>query len=299
MGERVHITESPRDAMQGLSWFIPTERKAEYINALLKVGFDTIDFGSFVSPRAIPQLRDTAEVLGMLDLENNDTKLLAIVGNLRGASDACSFAEIHQVGFPFSVSETFLRSNIHSTILKSKELIAGMLDLCDRTDKELVVYLSMAFGNPYNEPWSIELLSEWVEVLSKMGVKTISLSDTIGLSVPESIDDVFSSLLPSFPGIEFGFHLHTGFEGWYEKIDAAYRNGCRMFDGVLNGLGGCPMTGHEMVANIKTGKLLSYFEDQGCTAGIDREAFRAAEELAEYIFTIQPFDGTANSIPSQ
>ena len=238
----VKIIECPRDAMQGItSHFIATDTKAKYINSLLGVGFDTIDFGSFVSPKAIPQMRDTAAVLSKLDLSTTNSKLLAIVANVRGANDASQFEEIDYLGYPFSISENFQMRNTHKTIAESITVLEEILAIAARTNKEVVAYLSMGFGNPYGDPWNVEIVGEWTEKLSNMGVQILSLSDTIGSSTPEIISYLFSNLIPMFPKIEFGAHLHTTPTSWYEKVDAAYQAGCHRFDGAIKGYGGCPM----------------------------------------------------------
>jgi hydroxymethylglutaryl-CoA lyase len=281
---KVKITESPRDAMQGLTRFIPTEDKARYINALLKVGFDVIDFGSFVSPKAIPQMADTGEVVKRLDLSVSDTKLLAIVGNKRGGQDAAAFDEITYLGFPFSISPTFLTRNINSTIDESVKTVDELLDICVRKNKELVVYISMGFGNPYNDEWNPELVADWVNRLYRMGVRIIPLSDTVGISSKKNIAYLFSLLITDFPDIEFGFHLHTTIRHWYKKINAAFLNGCRSYDTVINGLGGCPMAENRLVGNLRTSNLLEYLEINNIKVNINEEAFNDAFELALEIF---------------
>lgn len=270
--------------MQGLTRFIPTKDKAKYINALLKVGFDTIDFGSFVSPKAIPQLRDTAEVLKLLDLSNTKSKLLAIVSNKRGGEDAARFDEITYLGFPFSISPTFLKRNIKSTIEKSVETVDQLLSICDKANKELVVYISMAFGNPYGDMWNCDIVANWVDVLYNRGVHIIPLSDTIGISTKKDINCLYSALVPEFPDIEFGFHLHTTMRHWYKKINAAFINGCKRFDTVINGLGGCPMAENKLVGNLRTSNLLEYFEINFVPIEIDEKAFEKSYRLALEIF---------------
>ena len=281
---KIKITESPRDAMQGLARFIPTADKARYINALLKVGFDVIDFGSFVSPKAIPQLKDTAQVLSKLDLSVSDTKLLAIVANSRGGQDAARFDKISYIGFPFSISPTFLKRNINSNIEKSVRIVDDLLNICDKHNKGLVVYMSMAFGNPYNDEWHPDLVASWVNKLYEMGVRIIPLSDTVGISTKKNIAVLFSTLVPEFPEIEFGFHLHTTIRHWYRKINAAFINGCRSFDTVINGLGGCPMAENRLVGNLRTSNLLEYFEINYVPIQIQEKAFEEAFELALDIF---------------
>ncbi|AZJ35506.1 hydroxymethylglutaryl-CoA lyase [Tenacibaculum singaporense] len=285
MVNSVKIIECPRDAMQGIkSHFIPTETKAKYINSLLKVGFDTIDFGSFVSPKAIPQMRDTAEVLSKLDLSSTTSKLLAIVANVRGANDASQFEEIDYLGYPFSISENFQMRNTHKTIDQSIDTLKEVLAIANRTNKEVVAYLSMGFGNPYGDPWSVEIVGEWTEKLSSFGVKILSLSDTIGSSTPEDIDYLFSNLIPSYPQIEFGAHLHTTPTKWHEKVDSAFKAGCRRFDGAIKGYGGCPMAKDELTGNMPTEKLLSYFTANKVATNIKPMSFESAYNKALEVF---------------
>lgn len=274
------IVECPRDAMQGLAEFIPTEKKADYLNMLLQVGFDTLDFGSFVSPKAIPQMRDTAEVLSQLQLDDTNTKLLAIVANQRGADDACQFEEIQYLGYPFSVSETFQQRNTNKSIEQSLKLVEEMQSMCVNHDKELVVYLSMAFGNPYGEDWSEEIVAQWGEQLAELGVKTLALSDTIGVSNPANISRLFSTLIPEFPGVEWGAHLHTTPDSWREKVEAAYTSGCRRFDSAIKGLGGCPMAKDDLVGNMPTEKLLSFTQEKRIKTGVKTLAFESAYNKA-------------------
>ncbi len=280
----VKIIECPRDAMQGLPDFIPTSIKASYINSLLKVGFDTIDFGSFVSPKAIPQMRDTAEVLSSLDLSSTKSKLLAIIGNIRGAKDACQFDQITYLGYPHSVSPTFLMKNINSDEAGSLEKIRQINELCLQFNKELVVYISMGFGNPYGDEWNVNMVEDCVGKLDDLGIKIIPLSDTIGQSTADRIGDLFSKLIPSFPNLEFGFHLHTNIFNWHEQIDTAFNEGCRRFDTVVLGLGGCPMAEDDLVGNMKTVNLIEYFEEKGVDTGLNKEAFEEA-----YIKSLQVF----------
>lgn len=282
---QVKIIECPRDAMQGIkSHFIPSEKKALYINSLLNVGFDTIDFGSFVSPKAIPQMRDTAEVLSLLDLSRTQTKLLAIVANTRGAIDASHFDEINYLGFPFSISENFQMRNTHKTIDESIESLNEILEIATKTNKEVVAYLSMGFGNPYGDPWNEEIVGNWTLILAKMGVKILSLSDTIGSSTPEVIDYLFSNLIPEYPYIEFGAHLHTTPDKWFEKVNAAYKAGCVRFDGAIMGFGGCPMAKDELTGNMPTEKLVSYFTAQKANTNIKPMSFESAYNKALEIF---------------
>jgi hydroxymethylglutaryl-CoA lyase len=279
--KKVKIIECPRDAMQGIkSHFISTQNKALYINSLLKVGFDTIDFGSFVSPKAIPQMRDTAEVLAQLDLSKTTSKLLAIIANIRGANVASQFEEIHYLGYPFSISENFQMRNTHKTIAESIETLDAILNIADRTNKEVVAYLSMGFGNPYGDPWNEEIVGNWTEKLSQMGVKILSLSDTIGSSTPEVIHYLFQHLIPAYPAIEFGAHLHTTPDKWYEKVDAAFKAGCTRFDGAIKGYGGCPMAKDELTGNMPTEKLLSYFTSNKVDTGTKPMSFESAYNKA-------------------
>ena len=280
----VKIIECPRDGMQGITKFIPTEKKIEYINSLLKVGFDTIDFGSFVSPRAIPQLKDTAEVLKGLDMQHTRSKLLAIVANTIGGEIASQYDEITYLGFPFSISPSFLRKNINSTIAKSIVTVNKLLNICEKNHKILVVYISMAFGNPYGDKWNTEIVAEWIDILSKLGVKIIALSDTTGDSIPENIYSIFADVVPNYPQVEFGFHLHTTESTWYEKVDAAFKAGCRRFDTVLNGMGGCPMSGKEMIANLRTANLIKYLEENKREHNLDLDAFHEAYVTAMKTF---------------
>ena len=279
----IYLTECPRDAMQGIEPFIPTADKARYINAILRVGFDTVDFGSFVSPQAIPQLRDTADVLARLDLSATDTKPLAIVGNRRGAEAAVQHDEIAYVGFPFSISPTFLRRNINSTVEQSFALVQELLELCQKHGKQLVTYVSMAFGNPYGDSWSVEHLLHWIDQLHHAGARRITLADTTGVGNAQIMGSALEVVIPTYAEVTFGLHLHTTSHDWYEKIDAAYRQGCRHFDGVMSGLGGCPMAGPDLVGNIATRDLLTYFDRQDAITGLDQEAFLQAERIANEI----------------
>lgn len=281
---QIKIIECPRDAMQGIKTFIPTNSKAQYINALLKVGFDTIDFGSFVSPKAIPQMRDTAEVLSKLDLTSTYSKLLAIVANVRGAEDAVQFEEINYLGYPFSISENFQMRNTGQTIHESLKTLDTIIQLAGKTKKEVVAYLSMGFGNPYGDPWNAEIVANWTQQLSEIGVKILSLSDTIGSSDSEIIDYLFSHLIPAYPLIEFGAHLHTTQTTWFEKVDAAYKAGCHRFDGAIKGYGGCPMAKDDLTGNMPTEKLISYFNAQKATTNLSAMSFEAAYNEALKIF---------------
>ncbi|MGB0776497.1 MAG: hydroxymethylglutaryl-CoA lyase [Flavobacteriaceae bacterium] len=281
---QIKLIECPRDAMQGIKEFIPTEIKAEYINSLLKVGFDTIDFGSFVSPKAIPQMRDTAEVLKLLKLDQSNSKLLAIVANVRGAQDALCFEEIDYLGFPFSISEIFQMRNTHKTIEESVRILDKLIELCVKNNKELVTYLSMGFGNPYGDPWNVEIVGKWTERLSNMGVHIISLSDTIGSSTPEVIAYLFKGLISAYPNIEFGAHLHTNPSKWYEKVDAAYQAGCHRFDGAIRGFGGCPMAKDELTGNMPMEQVVGYFRGKGVDLGLNIKQFDSAYNEALKVF---------------
>ena len=282
---KVKIIECPRDAMQGIkSHFISTNAKATYINSLLNVGFDTVDFGSFVSPKAIPQMRDTAAVLSKLDLSQTQSKLLAIIANIRGANDASQFEEINYLGYPFSISENFQMRNTHKTIHQSIKELEEILSIASKNNKEVVTYLSMGFGNPYGDPWNINIVGEWTEKLSDMGVNIISLSDTIGSSTPDVITYLFSNLISSYPKIEFGAHLHTTPNSWHEKVDAAFNAGCKRFDGAIKGYGGCPMAKDELTGNMPTEKIISFCEEKGIDSGINPLKFEAAYNYASDIF---------------
>ena len=280
------IVECPRDAMQGIKEYIPAENKAEYINQLLKVGYDTIDFGSFVSPKAIPQMRDTAEVLSLLDLSETKSKLLAIVANERGARDACAFEEIDYLGYPFSISETFQQRNTHSSIDQSLHRVEEIQKLSSVHNKSLVIYISMGFGNPYGDPWNVEICQKWVDVLADMGIKIIALSDTIGVANPNSIKYLFSNLIPPHPDVEFGAHLHTKAENWEEKVEAAYLAGCRRFDSTIKGYGGCPMAKDDLTGNMPTENLLSYFKKSDINLSLNDIAFEKAVEMSYKIFPL-------------
>jgi hydroxymethylglutaryl-CoA lyase len=281
------IIECPRDAMQGIETFIPTEDKIRYINQLLKVGFDTIDFGSFVSPKAIPQMKDTAEVVDRLDMDSTTTKLLAIVANLRGAEDAMKYEQISYLGFPLSLSETFQQRNTKRSIAEAIETVKSIQELCVQGNKTLVVYLSMGFGNPYGETWDTETVEAFVKTLDKIGIRIIALSDTIGAAEPQTIHYIFSHLVPTFPHIEFGAHLHTTPDTAYVKIEAAVEAGCRRFDAAIKGYGGCPMAKDDLTGNLDTIQLLDFFEKNSIQAnGIIQTEFNKSKNLASEIFPI-------------
>lgn len=281
----IKIIECPRDAMQGIKTFIPTERKVAYLQSLLRVGFDTLDFGSFVSPKAIPQMADTAEVLARLDLTQTRSKLLAIIANTKGAELAAVHPEIHYLGFPFSISENFQMRNTHKTIAESIVTLQEILEIANQSNKEVVAYLSMGFGNPYGDPWNVDIVGEWTEKLANMGVKILSLSDTVGSSTPEVIDYLFSNLIPHYPNIEFGAHLHTTADKWFEKVDAAFKAGCHRFDGAIQGFGGCPMAKDDLTGNMPTEKLVSYFTAQKQNTHISPMSFESAYNEATKVFT--------------
>ncbi len=278
------ITECPRDAMQGIKEFIPTQDKIRYINALLKVGFEVIDFGSFVSPKAIPQMRDTAEVLRGLDLSTTDSRLLSIVANKRGAIDALQFEEIDYLGFPFSISETFQIRNTNAGIAESLERVLDIQDLCVANGRKLVCYISMAFGNPYGDPWNLSIATHWVEKLVCAGITNIALSDTVGLANPDSIAYLFSGLIEAYPECHFGAHLHTRPSNWEKNVAAAYDNGCRSFDTAIKGYGGCPMAKDDLTGNLPTENLMAFCRTRNIPCGVNIEALQEAERIAAEIF---------------
>ncbi|MEO9660095.1 MAG: hydroxymethylglutaryl-CoA lyase [Maribacter dokdonensis] len=282
---KIKIVECPRDAMQGIKKFIPTDEKVRYLQSLLGCGFDTLDFGSFVSPKAIPQMVDTPEVLSKLDLSKTKSKLLSIVANVRGAEDAVTHAEVDYLGFPFSISENFQMRNTHKTIAQSVETLQEIFNIADAANKEVVTYISMGFGNPYGDPWNVEIVGEWTERLAKMGAKILSLSDTVGSSDPETISYLFSNLIPKYPNIEFGAHLHTTPTKWHEKVAAAYESGCKRFDGAIQGFGGCPMAKDDLTGNMPTEKMLSYFTSQKVATGVNAMTFEAAYNKATELFS--------------
>lgn len=284
MQSEVKIIECPRDAMQGMTEFIPTTVKAAYLNTLLEVGFDTIDFGSFVSPKAIPQLKDTTEVLSMLNLTGSRSKLLAIVANSRGGDDAVKFDEISYLGFPFSVSETFQQRNTNAGIEQALATIAYLQELCINNKKKLVVYLSMAFGNPYQDAWHPEIVIQWAEKISNNGVEIISLADTVGLAEPKDISSLFGDLIKELPQVEIGAHLHCKPNDWQQKVDAAFKSGCRRFDGAIKGYGGCPMAGDTLTGNLATELLIKYLDEQNVKLNINRIALSKALNSSTEIF---------------
>jgi hydroxymethylglutaryl-CoA lyase len=279
------IVECPRDAMQGIQSFIPTAEKVKYLQFLLQVGFHSLDFGSFVSARAVPQMRDTAHVLDQLDLSKTKTKLLAIVANLRGAETALNFEQIEYIGFPFSISENFQMRNTHKTISESLNSLQQIKELTDKSNKTLVLYLSMGFGNPYGDPWSVEVVSQWVERLAQMEIEIISLSDTVGQAVSEDISFLYSTLIPAFSSIEFGAHFHTHPNKGYEKLKAAFDAGCRRFDGAIYGFGGCPMASDALVGNMPTEKVITFLNERGIDTGLCMTSFESAMNKTKELFS--------------
>lgn len=281
---RVKLVECPRDAMQGWAHFIPTEKKITYLNELLKVGFDSLDFGSFVSPKAIPQMADTKQVIANIKLLNSKTRLLAITANTRGAAEAATFSHIQDIGFPFSISETFQKRNTNSSIKTSLMTVLDILEICRQKGKRLVVYISMAFGNPYGDEWSAEIAMNWIGQLIKMGVKVISLADTVGIASPTQVHELTNELITEFPLIESGVHLHSRRENSIEKLEAAFSAGCRRFDGALNGIGGCPMAGDELIGNMDSLIMIEYFRNKNVLPVLDESALENCRQLASEIF---------------
>ncbi|HET9744600.1 MAG TPA: hydroxymethylglutaryl-CoA lyase [Chitinophagaceae bacterium] len=284
MNSALKLIECPRDAMQGWKNFIPTEKKIRYINSLLKVGFDTVDFGSFVSAKAIPQMADTKEVSSKIEMPNPNAKLLAIIANLRGAEQASAFDHITCLGFPFSVSETFQERNTNSSIHESLKRVEEIQNLCVNKNKKLVIYISMAFGNPYGDPYDEDIVFNWVEKLVELDIEIISLADTVGIASPGQVYDMTSYLIESLPSTEIGVHLHSTFENWQEKLDAATKAGCKRFDGALKGIGGCPMANDDLVGNMNTEWMINYFETRGMNPGIDKNALLDSLAIAEETF---------------
>ncbi len=280
----VKLIECPRDAMQGLASFVPTFQKVTYLNRLLKVGFDTLDFGSFVSPKAIPQMKDTAEVLSGLDLSGSSTKLLAIIANIRGAADAASFPEIDYLGFPFSISETFQLRNTNQRIDQAYNTVEDILEICEKNNKTLVAYLSMGFGNPYGDPYSDEIVAGHINSLTQLGVKVLSLSDTIGNASDELITATFNNVSSAFPGLKLGVHLHARPQDAYSRIQAAYKAGCRRFDGALRGFGGCPMAKDDLVGNVATETIIQCLQDEGEVLNINEDALASAMAESSNVF---------------
>lgn len=284
MSAKITLVECPRDAMQGWEHFIPTAKKIEYINKLLRVGFDVLDFGSFVSAKAIPQLVDTKEVIPQLNLDGTNTKLLAIIANTRGAEDAVVYDQISYLGFPFSISETFQMRNTNKTIAQSLTQVEEMQNLCVKHGKEMVVYISMGFGNPYGDPYNAEVAIDWVGKLSQLGIKTFAMSDTVGVAKPDTIEYIFSHLVPEFKNLNIGAHFHSTADKWEEKMDAAYKNGCLRFDSSMKGIGGCPMAEDELVGNIATENIVYWAEKNKIELGINLDAFYEASQMAAGVF---------------
>lgn len=281
---KVKLIECPRDAMQGWETFIPAQKKIEYINSLLKVGFDTIDFGSFVSPRIIPQMSDTREVVMNLQVHDSNTKLLAIVANVRGAQEASEFDEIAYLGFPFSVSETFQQRNTNSSIAGSLKRVEEIIEICSRKNKQLVIYISMGFGNPYGDEYSEEIVFKWINRLVSMGIRIISLSDTVGVATPEQVYEMTKYVINAVPSAEVGVHLHSKPDNWKAKLEAAVKAGCKRFDGALKGIGGCPMAEDELIGNMNTEWMISYFEENNFSTGLNKEALSESLKIASEIF---------------
>jgi len=281
---QLKLIECPRDAMQGWKNFIPTQKKIEYINSLLQVGFDTIDFGSFVSPKAIPQMADTKDVISNLQIQDSKTSLLAIVANLRGAEEACEFDSISFLGFPFSVSETFQQRNTNSSIEQSLGRVEEIQNICEKKRKQLVIYISMGFGNPYGDPYDEEIVFEWVNRMVGMDVGIVSLADTVGVATSEQVFDMTSYLVESLPGIEIGVHLHSTASNWQEKLEAAVNAGCKRFDGALKGIGGCPMADDELVGNMNSELMITYLKERGLLSELDDDALKESLRIAGEIF---------------
>ena len=281
----VKIIECPRDAMQGIRKWIPSNDKLSYIQSVLSVGFDVVDFGSFVSPRAIPQMRDTDYIIDNLDLSNTKSKLLAIVANQRGALEASKYSSISYLGYPFSISETFQMRNTNKTILESLNELKEIKSLCEKFNKELVVYLSMGFGNPYGEPWNYEIVEKWIDKLHKLGINIISISDTIGLAKKSDIELIFTNLIPKYSRIEFGSHFHTKPDQWFEKVNSAYQSGCKRFDGAILGFGGCPMAKDDLTGNLPTEKLISFFNLVGVKTNINSLNFESCYNNSLKLFS--------------
>lgn len=282
----IKLIECPRDAMQGWAAFIPTETKVAYLNQLLKVGFDTLDAGSFVSPKVIPQMADTAQVLPQLNLDETNTKLLTIIANTRGADDAVSYDEVSYLGFPFSISETFQKLNTNSSISDSLKTIEAIQQKCEQRNKQLVTYISMGFGNPYGDEYSSDIAIQWVEKLATLGLRIFAMSDTVGVSNPSIIEPIFSNLVKAFPELEFGAHFHSTMEHAAEKLDSALANGCYRFDSALYGIGGCPMAQNDLVGNIATEQVVAYFASKNIQLGLDEGALQESMRMARQIFHV-------------
>jgi hydroxymethylglutaryl-CoA lyase len=284
MSKKLNIIECPRDAMQGLAKFIPTEKKVAYLNKLLTVGYSTLDFGSFVSPKAVPQMKDTAEVVTRLNLANTKTKLLVIIANLRGAEEAVKYKSIHYLGYPMSISETFQLKNTGKTIVQSLEELSQISELCHKNDKELVTYISMGFGNPYGDLYSSDIVGQFADILASLGSTVISLADTVGMATPKQVGELFTSVKNISENVTWGVHLHARPHEAKEKIKAAIGAGCRQIDGAILGYGGCPMADNELVGNMNTRSILEVADELGLEAGINQSSFDAAELMASSIF---------------
>ena len=284
LNRKIKLVECPRDAMQGLHDFIPTEEKISFINQLMKVGYDTLDCGSFVSPKAIPQMADTAEVLEKIEFGASATKLLVIIANVRGALQAAEHDKVTYLGYPFSISETFQLRNTNASIMESLIRVEDIQEICFKKGKKLVLYLSMGFGNPYGDPWNLEIVENWVDRLYKMGIEIMSLSDTIGVSNKESIEYLFSGLIPKYPRVEFGAHLHTHPARWFEKVNAAFGNGCVRMDSAIRGFGGCPMAKDDLVGNMATEHVVEYLLSNQLLPDINLDEFATALKMADNIF---------------
>jgi len=280
----IKIIETVRDGFQGLKPFIPTAKKFEYINALLRVGFDAIDVGSFVSAKTVPQMADTAEVIRNLDLSGTQSKIMVLVGNEKGAKTAADFEQVNQLIYPFSISETFLKKNINANFQKAENDLDEIVNICNKHHKELVAYLTMGFGNPYGDPWNLEIIRHWIERIIIKGVKIIPLSDITGESTPQKIKEVYTSIIPDYPDIEFGFHLHGSKDTWFEKVDAAYNSGVKRFDTVIGGMGGCPMTGYELLSNLNTRNLCSYLDNKNIKTKINKDQFELCGNMIKSLF---------------
>ena len=281
----IKIVECSRDAMQGIKQWIPSETKLKYLQSVLSVGFDVVDFGSFVSPRAIPQMKDTGYIIDNLDLSNSKSKLLAIVANQRGALEACKHLSISYLGYPFSISETFQMRNTNKSIIESFEELNKIKSICEKYNKHLVVYLSMGFGNPYGEPWNYEIIEKWIDKLNTLNVKVISLSDTIGLAKNKDIEIIFSNLISKYSKIEFGSHFHANPDQWFDKVNSAYKSGCRRFDGAILGFGGCPMAKDDLTGNIPTEKLISFFNSKALKTSVNSLNFESCYNDALNLFS--------------
>ena len=281
----IKIVECSRDAMQGIKQFIPSKVKLDYLQSVLSVGFDVVDFGSFVSKRAIPQMSDSSYIIDNLDLSNTKSKLLAIVANKRGALEACSHSLLNFIGFPFSISEIFQMRNTNKTVNESFEELKSIKEIAENNNKKLVVYLSMGFGNPYGEPWNFQIVEEWIEKLNRLEIEIISLSDTIGTADPNDINKIFSNLIPKYMKIEFGAHFHTKPDEWFNKIDLAYNAGCRRFDGAIKGFGGCPMAKDELTGNLPTEKLITFFNSKGLKTNINSLNFESCYNNTVNLFS--------------